>query len=347
MRDELHPEYYIGVHGIIISNNSVRLILKELDSKMYSASIKEMFYFISSTCYKRISGNTILCSACSQQLSFIQRKCSDAVRMRLNGVNSKKTNNSYLYNSPSLIKHKVDRLAQNAKSESVKRSKAKAKQILKMVTEKDGVNLNDADLEELFPVNLQELATKFFDKEKISQDNLARYIFQETLIQAQTAIKSGNRACRYSPVMIRFCVGIRDKLKKGKYEFLRKVFNFPSARLLAYYDSIGGNEQDGVLYTVLQSIQHEYKLTIEMDEWLRMVSLKFDACHICDKVKYNPHTNQLVGFSHDAFDKNVLLEDLNKLTGVHVEDFKTRVDNNRAKQYLIFMINRWEKMLNL
>jgi len=143
--------------------------------------------------------------------------------------------------------------------------------------------------------------------------------------------------------MIRFCVGIRDKLKKGKYEFLRKVFNFPSARLLAYYDSIGGNEQDGVLYTVLQSIQHEYKLTIEMDEWLRMVSLKFDACHICDKVKYNPHTNQLVGFSHDAFDKNVLLEDLNKLTGVHVEDFKTRVDNNRAKQYLIFMINRWEK----
>ena len=98
-----------------------------------------------------MSGNTILCSACSQQLSIIQRKCSDAVRIRLKGVNSKKTNNSYLYNSSSLIKHKVDRLAQNAKSESVKRSKAKAKKILKMVTEKDGVNLSGANLEEVFP----------------------------------------------------------------------------------------------------------------------------------------------------------------------------------------------------
>ena len=74
-----------------------------------------------------------------------------------------------------------------------------------------------------------------------------------------------------------------------------------------------------------------------------MVSLKFDAFHICDKVKYNPHTNQLVGFSYDAFDKNFLLEDLNKLTGEHDNDCKTRVDTNRAKQYLIFMINRRKK----
>ena len=101
--------------------------------------------------------------------------------------------------------------------------------------------------------------------------------------------------------MIRFCIGIQDKLKKGKYEFLRKVFNLPSARLLSQYDSIGGNEPDGVLYTVLQSIQHEFKLTDEKDEWRRMVSLKFDACHICDKVKYNPHTNQLVGFAKTPF----------------------------------------------
>ena len=95
-----------------------------------------------------------------------------------------------------------------------------------MVTEKDGVNLSGTNLEEVFPMNLQELATKFFDKEKISQDNIARYIFQETLIQAQTAIKSGNRACRYSPVMIRFCVGIRDKLKKESMSSSAKYLIF-------------------------------------------------------------------------------------------------------------------------
>ena len=264
-----------------------------------------MFYFTSSTCYKSISDNNILCSACSQQLSFLQRKCNDAVRMRADGVNSDKTNNTFLYNSPSLTKYRVDRLAQNAKREIVKRSKSKAKMVLKTVIEKEGVNLSGANLKEVFPENLQELANKFFIKEKISQDNLARYLFQESFIQARTAIKSGNRACRYSPVMIRFCIGIRDKLKKGKYEFLRKVFNFPSARTLAHYNSIGGNEPDGILYSVLHLIQNEYKLAEESDDWLKMVSLKFDAVHICDKVKYNPHTNQLVGFAYDAFDKIV------------------------------------------
>ena len=122
----------------------------------------------------------------------------------------------------------------------MKRSKAKpqAQAILNNNIDKDGINLRGANLEEVFPTNLQELATKYFDKEKVSQDSLARYLFEESYIQARTAIKCGNKSCRYSPVMIRFCIGIRDKLKKGKYEFLRKVFNLPSARTLTYYDSI-------------------------------------------------------------------------------------------------------------
>ena len=85
--------------------------------------------------------------------------------------------------------------------------------------------------------------------------------------------------------MIRLCIGIRDKRKKGKYELLHKVFNLPSVRILAQYDLTSGIEPDGVLYEVLQSIEHEYKLHNETDKWCRMVSLKFDACHICDKVR--------------------------------------------------------------
>ena len=76
---------------------------------------------------------------------------------------------------------------------------------------------------------------------------------------------------------------------------------------------------------------------------MKMVSLKFDACHIREKAKYNPHTNQLFGFAYNAFDKDVLLEDLNKLTKTVVDDSKIAVNENRAQQYLIFMMNRWEK----
>ena len=76
-----------------------------------------------------------------------------------------------------------------------------------------------------------------------------------------------------------------------------------------------------------------------------MVSLKFDACHICDKVRFNPHTNELVGFTHDAFDENVLLRDLRDLNceaevkSPKSNDFSTK----KAKQYILFMVSRWEQ----
>ena len=213
-----------------------------------------------------IYDDSIICTECEQQLSYLQRKRIDSSRMRAQGVENTKTNNNYLCNSPSLLCHKVNRLTQNAKRQVKKQSKAKVKAILKRTTERNGILLSTANLEEVFPPNLKDLANKFSDKEKISQDNLARYLFRESFVQARTVIKSGDRSCRYSPVMIRFCIGIRDKLKKGKYEFVRKVFNLPSARTLSHYDSIGGSEPDGVLYTVIQSIQHEYKLMDETDD---------------------------------------------------------------------------------
>ena len=55
---------------------------------------------------------------------------------------------------------------------------------------------------------------------------------------------------------------------------------------------------------------------------MKMVSLKFDACHIFDKVKYNPHTNQLIGFAYNAFDKDVLLEYLHELSNTVVNNSK-------------------------
>ena len=144
--------------------------------------------------------------------------------------------------------------------------------------------------------------------------------------------------------MVRFCIGICDKLKKDKCGFLWKVFNFTSAHTLACYDSIGGDEPDGILFSVLHSIQNEYKLAYERDEWLKMVSVKFDVCHIDDRIKHDPHTNQLVGFAHDAFDKDILLKNLNKLTKTEVNNSKATISDNRAKQYLIFIINRWGEM---
>ena len=71
----------------------------------------------------------------------------------MDGINSATINNKCMYNSPSLICYKVTRVSQNAKTEIVKRSKAKVQMILKMTIEKEGIILNGANLEEVFPAN--------------------------------------------------------------------------------------------------------------------------------------------------------------------------------------------------
>ena len=96
--------------------------------------------------------------------------------------------------------------------------------------------------------------------------------------------------------MIRFCIIYRDKLKKVLYKFVCKVFNFPSARNLSDYNSLGGNKVDGILYSVLGSIQTGFGILYNDDEWHWMFSLKVDACYISNKVTFNYHTNKLIVF---------------------------------------------------
>ena len=64
IRDELYPDYYTSVHGIIISCNDVRLILNKVDVKLHNIILRENFYFTSSTVYQSLLENSILCSSC-------------------------------------------------------------------------------------------------------------------------------------------------------------------------------------------------------------------------------------------------------------------------------------------
>ena len=121
------------------------------------------------------------------------------------------------------------------------------------------------------------------------------------MIHANCAKKAGAHSCRFSSVVICFCVGLLDKLKKRMYECVQKVFNLPSVGTLSHYNSIYGNEPDDVIYSVLQYLVDEYNLGENIDDWKRMVSLKSNAYHISDRVLFNFHTGELVGFTEDTF----------------------------------------------
>ena len=95
------------------------------------------------------------------------------------------------------------------------------------------------------------------------------------------------------------CVMVRDKVKNGMYDFLAKTFHWPSSRTVFEYDSVSGQNPDGVMYDILEQIELEIK---GLDKWKIMVSLKYDAMHIGSKIKCNPHTIEVVGFANDSFD---------------------------------------------
>ena len=83
---------------------------------------------------------------------------------------------------------------------------------------------------------LQELNEKIANNDSIEQDELSKIIFAECLYQFQVGKKTkGIRNRRYSPLLIRFAVGLKLKMGINQYEFLRKVFPLPTGATLNKY----------------------------------------------------------------------------------------------------------------
>ena len=78
---------------------------------------------------------------------------------------------------------------------------------------------------------------------------------------------------------------LNDKLKNGRYEFISKVFNLPSYRITFEYNSVGANSSDWTIYDVLKKLRSNFDG--DEDDWYKYVSLKWDACHIAEKVVFN------------------------------------------------------------
>ena len=88
---------------------------------------------------------------------------------------------------------------------------------------------------------------------------MMRYLWAESCENARINKFVHKSAVRYSPLFIRMCVMVRNKVKNGMYDFLAKTFHWPSSRTVSEYDFVGGQNLDGAMYDVLEQIELEIK----------------------------------------------------------------------------------------
>ena len=170
--------------------------------------------------------------------------------------------------------------------------------------------------EVLFPATLEADGAKWFDKNNISHDHIGRHIFEESCRNVRIGRVSGAKCRRYSPLFIRLAIKLRDKLKNGFYSFLAKALGWPTSRTMSEYDSLGGNQTDGLVFESLAQMMEEtssIEANKDGDEWHRMVSLGFDAMHVADEIQSNMHSYEIVGINRNALESDVLLTELNEL----------------------------------
>ena len=183
-----------------------------------------------------------------------------------------------------------------------------------------------------------------------------RILFFESLKNARIAQKSGSKRVRHSPLMIRRCIDYNHKLGKRNWATLAKTFHLPSQSTLDKHRSVGANETDGFLHEIVSGEKETLKREIaanewdaEFEEWRRHGCLSYDSAKCRDKVIYNFHTGELMGFAHDAFDRNIIEEEWKHAVAKASAAVKDKKQSAKkaltpklAKHFLLFYFTSWE-----
>ena len=341
-------------HGILVSGET-EFVLNEI----YSGRIKKRnqkmlqyarFAFASIDCSSP-SNNEIICANCLSVRKILRRLCCGRFEND-NKPLHKFTNTTQIVNaSPSKAMIKIDKVADDL--HSMQKSNFYLRSRLEKDRENHGVNIKAEHSLLLFDESVDADAKKIISskgKEKAGKGLLSRLLWNQSLMATQDANLKGKKLVRYHLIMIRFAMMIRSKLNRGTYDFVSSVFNLPSSRLIANYDSVDGSAKDGVQNGVVRILSK--RLTEAMDkanengqsakkiEWMRMGSLSFDSMSIKNKVKYDPHSNELVGFAEGALKEDVLLSELNALYASSPKKKDLRPD--LSQQFLVFIFTSWD-----
>lgn len=141
---------------------------------------------------------------------------------------------------------------------------------------------------------------------------------------------------------------------KTSYDFLSSVYNLPSNCTINQYGTLDSNSEDGIMHETLVDMENDFKKSnpIDLDQsiehmkWKRSGALKFDEIKIKEKIVFNPHTNEIIGFEDGVFNIDVITTELAAIlsnnTAPSLKGEKNRQKPTVAKYILVFMFIPWD-----
>ena len=131
--------------------------------------------------------------------------------------------------------------------------------------------------------------------------------------------------------------------KGGLYNLVAKVCGLPSDRQIRRYNISNSNTPDGFMKANVAMAQERFEEQnpgADRFDWRRHVTVALDSMHTKGRFEVNHHTNQLVGVANDAFDKNIIKDELKVLEKSGDENEKMIIPE-MAKHFLVFIATTW------
>mmetsp|Transcript_19434 Transcript_19434/g.41004 ORF Transcript_19434/g.41004 Transcript_19434/m.41004 type:complete len:471 (+) Transcript_19434:601-2013(+) len=283
-----------------------------------------------------------LCRACFDSKQSLSRRFEAAVDIR-EGLHNPNTRNSIVERTTSLHQERTDYHRRESRNKSKKI--ARREKIIADLLDKTAINVPMNDhLDEVFNDDVAEAAKKFLSKE-VSQESVSEYAFAQTVKNHKIAREKGDKAVRHCPLMIRLGCLVRETMgyKGGLYSLVAKICGLPSDRQIRRYNIANSNDPDGFMRANVLIAQNRFDQAnpgLGRFDWKRHMSVALDSMHTKGGFEVNYHINQLVGVADNAFDKDVLKDELKMLEKNDEEDSEIVIPEI-AKHFLVFIATTW------
>ena len=168
-----------------------------------------------------------------------------------------------------------------------------------------------------------------------------------------TRRRAAKKAVQFDPVFIKFAACLKPRMGDvGSYDFGAKVFHLPSSRTLSNSDTLDGNAKDcSLTHFVKWATSLKIDLDPKHEDFLRSCILKFDEIKVKEKICFNPHTMEIVGFVDGAVNEDVITREFEEIVNDKImeeEITSTFADTSdtplpdTADHLLLFMVSTWD-----